>query len=583
VSKTIAKPDRVTTREEGSLLAAEAPGPASYTVLARRYRSRSFDELVGQEPITRTLRQAIESGRTAHAYLFCGTRGVGKTSMARVFAKALNVSRDLREADRIADAILRGDDLDVIEIDAASNRGIDNARDLIANAVISPARCRYKIYIIDEVHGLTKDAFNALLKIMEEPPSHVKFILCTTEPNRVPPTIQSRCQRFDFRALPTRQIAAHLKDILDREGVTADAGAIQFIAQLGRGSMRDALSILDRVLASGDGDVDPARIREMLGLPDEAVVLRWFGAIASGNTADALEHGAELLARGVTVEQALETLAEHLRNVLVAATCGVNSPLLEVTEESRASIEEHGARFDPATIVFMMAVCDAAARNAKQSSVARAIFDAAIVRLCLSDRLASVAQLLSGTAVAPATRGGEPEKKNIRGAPPAVDRNDASGHLTELKPAASLQTKPSPANSSGPPLHDVDGAELWRRLIEQAASSPADQARLSLLRFVSFDGRTLAVDTDSDRDPSQSWIRSQPGWLAGLVRRIIARDVRVQFVASSAPIQSASRESLVDEARRLPIVAFATELLEATVVRVDATSAPVASQGDGDV
>src|SRR5262249_31424325 len=183
-----------TTRPQGS---------AGYTVLARRYRSRDFDEIIGQEPIARTLQNAIKTNRVAHAYLFCGTRGVGKTSMARIFAKALNATDDLKEQEAIGEAILRGDDLDVIEIDAASNRGIDSARDLIAGAGLSPTRSPYKIYIIDEVHQLTKEAFNALLKTMEEPPAHVKFILCTTEAQKVPATIQSRCQRFDFRPIVT--------------------------------------------------------------------------------------------------------------------------------------------------------------------------------------------------------------------------------------------------------------------------------------------------------------------------------------------------------------------------------------------
>ena len=183
--------------EASALFPTAESSTGGYTVLARRYRSRNFEELIGQEPIARTLQNAIASGRTAHAYLFCGTRGVGKTSTARIFAKALNVTPELAQAEAIGNAILRGEDLDVIEIDAASNRGIDNARELIANAGISPARSPYKIYIIDEVHALTKDAFNALLKIMEEPPTHVKFILCTTDPHKVPATIQSRCQRFD--------------------------------------------------------------------------------------------------------------------------------------------------------------------------------------------------------------------------------------------------------------------------------------------------------------------------------------------------------------------------------------------------
>ncbi|MEN0021384.1 MAG: DNA polymerase III subunit gamma/tau, partial [Planctomycetota bacterium] len=172
----------------------------AYTVLARRYRSTDFDEVVGQEPIARTLRNAIDAGRVAHAYLFCGTRGVGKTSMARIFAKALNApSASDASREEVEQAIMTGRDADVIEIDAASNRGVDDARELIANCVYMPLRGPYKIYIIDEVHMLTREASNALLKTMEEPPEHVKFILCTTEPEKILPTIRSRCQRFDFR------------------------------------------------------------------------------------------------------------------------------------------------------------------------------------------------------------------------------------------------------------------------------------------------------------------------------------------------------------------------------------------------
>ena len=240
----------------------------SYTVLARRYRSQTFDGVVGQDPIARTLRNAIDTDRTAHAYLFCGTRGVGKTSMARIFARELNISNDLLEVKAIGDAILRGDDLDVIEIDGASNRGVQEARDLIAAAGLAPARCKYRIYIIDEVHMLTTPAFNALLKTMEEPPSHVKFILCTTEPHKIPATIQSRCQRFDFRTIPTAKIADHLSYILAQEGVDADPEVVANVSRLGNGSMRDALSILDRLLSGGSKTIASDEMEELLGLPD---------------------------------------------------------------------------------------------------------------------------------------------------------------------------------------------------------------------------------------------------------------------------------------------------------------------------
>src|SRR3984957_12397816 len=250
----------------------------SYTVLARRYRSTTFDEVIGQDHVAQTLKKAIESGRVAHAYLFCGTRGVGKTSMARILAKALNCeSSDGPTATPCNKcnsclAIARGEDLDVIEIDAASNRGIDNIRDLISNAQYRPAHSRFKIYIIDEVHGLSKDAFNALLKVLEEPPGHVKFILATTEPEKVLPTILSRCQRYDFRNIGAREIAGHLGEICKKEKIKADEDALMLLAKAGAGSMRDALSLLDRMLSAGEKHLDMELVEKLLGLPKSQLI-----------------------------------------------------------------------------------------------------------------------------------------------------------------------------------------------------------------------------------------------------------------------------------------------------------------------
>ncbi len=219
----------------------------SYTVLARRYRSRTFDEVIGQEHVAQTLKRAIESDRIAHAYLFCGTRGTGKTSMARILAKALNcksfdkpTTTPCGECESCL-AIARGEGMDVIEIDAASNTQVDKTREVVIdNAQYRPAYSRFKIYIIDEAHMLSKQSFNALLKTLEEPPEHVKFILATTEPEKLLPTILSRCQRYDFRNIPTREIAGHLKNICKQEKIQADDDALLLVAKAG-GSMRDSL------------------------------------------------------------------------------------------------------------------------------------------------------------------------------------------------------------------------------------------------------------------------------------------------------------------------------------------------------
>src|SRR3954451_25452924 len=266
----------------------------AYTVLARKYRSQTFDEVVGQDHVAKTLKRAIESGRIAHAFLFCGTRGTGKTSTARILAKALNCEASDKPTTEpcgkceSCKAIARGDDIDVIEIDAASNTGVDNIRELIENSQYRPARSRFKVYIIDEVHMLSKSAFNALLKTLEEPPSHVKFILATTEPEKVLATILSRCQRYDFRNISSREIADHLKAICKQEKIKADDDALLLVAKAGAGSMRDALSLLDRLLSVGEKSLNIEMIEQMLGMPQTQVIFDLAESIGEGDVAQTL-------------------------------------------------------------------------------------------------------------------------------------------------------------------------------------------------------------------------------------------------------------------------------------------------------
>jgi DNA polymerase-3 subunit gamma/tau len=367
----------------------------SYTALARRYRSRSFDEVVGQEPIARTLKNAIATGRVAHAYLFCGTRGVGKTSMARIFAKALNAPDD--QPPDVADAIMRGQDTDVIEIDAASNTGVENARELINNSQYRPLRGRKKIYIIDEVHMLSNAAFNALLKTMEEPPEHVVFILCTTETHKVPATIQSRCQRFEFRNIPTSEIADHLADVVKREGASADPELLHSVARLGNGSMRDALSLLDRLMAGGEKKLTPKLLEELLGVPERSLVDRLLVAVADANPGEALGAADELLRRGLSLDQVLSTLADQFRDLMVLGACGPQTELVELSGASRKSALEIVPRFDAAALTHLIAICDGVNKALKNTGAPRAIFDAAIVRLALTAKFADLGLALAGS------------------------------------------------------------------------------------------------------------------------------------------------------------------------------------------
>src|SRR3954462_7195596 len=328
----------------------------SYTVLARRYRSRTFDEVIGQEHVAQTLKRAIESGRIAHAYLFCGTRGTGKTSMARILAKALNCKSSDKPTTTPCGkcesclAIARGDDMDVIEIDAASNTQVDKTREVVIdNAQYRPIG-RFKIYIIDEAHMLSKQSFNALLKTLEEPPEHVKFILATTEAEKLLPTILSRCQRYDFRNIPTREIVEHLKEILKKERIKADEEAVMLIAKAGAGSMRDALSLLDRLLSVGEKQLTVETIEQSLGLPRSQAIFDLAQRIGEGQVAEVLKLADKLICEGLSADTLANALSDHLRNLLVTRTCGANSELIEVAGLATADLEKQAGRFEPVVL-----------------------------------------------------------------------------------------------------------------------------------------------------------------------------------------------------------------------------------------
>ena len=450
----------------------------AYTVLARRYRSREFDEVIGQEPIARTLQRAIESDRVAHAYLFCGTRGIGKTSMARIFAKALNVTDELEDREGIAEAIMRGDDMDVIEIDGASNRSVEEARDLISRSIYRPARCRFKIYIIDEVHMLTTQAFNTLLKTMEEPPEHVKFILCTTEPHKVPATIQSRCQRFDFRNIPTGLIAEHLHAVLKGEKVKADDAAVVRVAKLADGSMRDGLSLLDRLIAANDKKLTIGVLEEMLGLPDQSVVDSLIGSIADGDAGQVLEQADELMSRGHSLDQVIEVLIERLRMMMIVRACGGKGGdaegAVDLSVDDIEEVKGLAERFDLPAIVHGIVLLENIANRVKFSATGRALFEAGLVRLALSEKFADAAALLQGGGL-----GGGHEKKKGAAVSKASARNDvvieAKGRVVEKEEA---RGKGGGGNVDGNDGGNAGGGEVYERLMKRAESSPALEALL---------------------------------------------------------------------------------------------------------
>jgi DNA polymerase-3 subunit gamma/tau len=322
----------------------------SYLVLARKYRPQVFEDVVGQEGVTRTLANAVSAGRVAHAYLFCGPRGVGKTTAARILAKALNCEKGPTPVPCNACArcleVLEGRSLDVLEIDGASNRGIDEVRDLRESTKYAPARARYKVYIIDEVHMLTKEAFNALLKTLEEPPPHVIFVFATTEPFSVPATILSRCQRFDFARIPARTIATHLGALAAREGLEAHPDALALIARRARGGLRDALSLLDQVIPAAQGPVTRPVVEDILGLVGGEALYGMVDALADEDTAGLLRRFDALYARGLDLRELAEALTVHLRDLLLLRIDPSLAELVEAPESEIPELRRQAGRFD---------------------------------------------------------------------------------------------------------------------------------------------------------------------------------------------------------------------------------------------
>ncbi len=373
----------------------------SYTVLARRYRSQRFDDVVGQNAISQTLKNAIKTDKVAHAYLFTGTRGVGKTTMARILAKSLNcLSADQPTTEPCLKCdsctnVNTGEDIDVIEIDGASNTSVDDVRELRGNAIYRPARARYKIYIIDEVHMISVSAFNALLKILEEPPAHVKFIFATTEPNKVPATIQSRCQRFDFANISPADIMAQLKKILTAEKINFEDDCIIALARLANGSMRDALSLVDQLISTGSEKLAVTMLEEFLGQPNKEKIYELLDKIGSSDAAGTLACLDALLNSGLSCVGAVDGLVESFRDMMVLkVSADSNESLVILTQAEKDALLKIADTFDIPALIYNVALLEKLRWPVKNSDNARALLEAAMLRLALSEHFMSVQELL---------------------------------------------------------------------------------------------------------------------------------------------------------------------------------------------
>ncbi len=377
----------------------------SYQVLARKYRPQKFSEVIGQEHVTRTLKNAIEQGRTAHGYIFSGHRGIGKTTVARILAMALNCrssNKPVPEPCGICEScteIRAGNSVDVIEIDAATNRGIDEIRELREAARYRPARDRFKIYILDEAHQITDAAFNALLKTLEEPPSHVVFMLATTQPEDIPQTIRSRCQHFSFRAVRFEEILGQLKDLAAKEKISADEDALALLAEAGDGSMRDALSILDQAIASADGRLTAEQVRQLVGAAPSGVLEDVMRAVAEGASEQVLRLVDKLITEGHSPTHFARQLVRFLRNTTVAKIAGGNSSLLQISGDERQRVARVAEWFSEEDLARHLQIMLRTHSELGYRQEQRFHLELGLLKMAHAQRLLPIEQLLSEAGV----------------------------------------------------------------------------------------------------------------------------------------------------------------------------------------
>ena len=358
----------------------------AYTALYREWRPKTFNDVVGQEHITTTLKNQILNHRIAHAYLFCGTRGTGKTSTAKVFAKALNCL-NLQDGEpcnecEMCRKINEGLAIDVTELDAASNNGVDKIRDIIDDVKYPPQEAKYKVYIMDEVHMLSASAVNAFLKTLEEPPNNVIFILATTDPQKLPITILSRCQRFDFKRINNNEITASLRKIVDDQNVLADERSLNLIARVSDGAMRDSLSILDQAISMGNGNVDYNTVVSMLGLVTNEHLFNLTNAVIQRSVEKSIGIIEDVIYSGKDIYLFIKDLITHYRNLLMAKVTNNPEEVLDMSEENIALIKEQSARLRAEEIMRCIRILQEAENNAKLSKQARLYCELAIIKMC---------------------------------------------------------------------------------------------------------------------------------------------------------------------------------------------------------
>jgi DNA polymerase-3 subunit gamma/tau len=551
---------------EPPVQAARLPG--AYTVVARRYRPGQFSELVGQEAIAQALTNAIETSRVAHAYLFTGARGVGKTSTARILAKALNCVRGPTPSPcgvcDACQAIAAGEDVDVLEIDGASNNKVEEVRELRQNVQYRPQRSRFKIYIIDEVHMLSTSAFNALLKTLEEPPPHVKFIFATTEVNKIPITILSRCQRYDFGTIRTSQIKERLRQIVAREQMEADDDALLLLAKRGAGSMRDAQSLLDQALAFATGKLTADAVHRLLGTASDERLAVLAGCVLERDPAKVLMELDRLLTGSVQPGELIEQLIDLWRQLLLLKTLGEQSPLVELAEGLKKMLAPWTGRLATDTLLHGLDLLLSAKGRLRLTTHGRVVLEMTLLRLAQLADLVPLAEL---------------SRQLANGAAPP------EGRLV-MPPTARITTPPPPTASPGGATEETGMTAAARLVPFTPENLPAIWSAVSKAGGLALQGDFLKITSKQIVPPNTLVVTfpkgcakerdrcQQPERVERMeheLKKLTGQTVRIKFELSleSAPASTVAVPSAKQRVAQEPLVKAAMEQLGAELMQFD--------------
>lgn len=525
----------------------------SYTALYRKFRPDNFADVKGQDHIVTTLTNQINANRIGHAYLFCGTRGTGKTTVAKILAKAVNCEHPVNGSPcnecEMCKAIQAGTSMNVIEIDAASNNGVDNIREIREEVTYRPTEGKYKVYIIDEVHMLSTGAFNALLKTLEEPPSYVIFILATTEANKIPVTILSRCQRYDFRRITIDTIAARLSELMEKEGVDVEEKAIRYVAKAGDGSMRDALSLLDQCIAFYLGQkLTYDKVLEVLGTVDTEIFSQMLRTILAGDVTGSIRTLETLLNRGKELGQFVTDFTWYLRNLLLVKSADETEELLDVSTENLKLLKEESTMVDDETLIHYIRVLSELSGQLRYAAQKRVLVEVALVKLCKPQMEQNLESVLERLRIL--------EEKMERGIPMMVTNAPGAGNGSAggsgaagdgYAAAETPQNAPAPVKAAPADLQRISAS--WKAIVGQTSGMFRQFLQSAVPKYNSETGDAKLFVEFADQLASIYVERPEAAdEIRTIIEQMTGKTVEVQLILADQHANAALSTISVDDA-----------------------------------